>query len=98
MTRIDVPTHLRTRDKFLLGLSGVQVILCLGAVSAAWLCWLVLPWPLAVRVGLALVILGVGLLLALIEPAGRTLDDWAAIVAGYAARPRRRRYRKGERD
>ncbi len=95
MARIDVPTHLQTQDKFLLGLTFGQVLLCSCAAGGAWLAVLALPGALPVRLALAAVLLLVGFTLALIQPAGRTLDDWCCILAGYLGSARRLRYRKG---
>ncbi len=97
MARIDVPTHLQTQDKFLLGLAFAQVILLLLAAGAAWLAWVALPLPFAERTAAALALLALGALLALLRPAGRNLNDWSFILAGFAGRPRRLRYRKGAR-
>jgi hypothetical protein len=97
MSRIDVPTHLTTQDKFLVGLDFAQVLLLLLAAGAAWLGWVALPLPFAGRTALALAVLAVGAILALLRPAGRGLDDWTCILAGFAGRPRRRRYRRGAR-
>lgn len=95
MARILVPTHLRTQDKFLVGLTLSQVLLCAVAVGAALVLWLSLPLAPMGRGGVALAVLVAGFVLALIQPGGRTLDDWAFILAVSLTHPRILRYRKG---
>jgi hypothetical protein len=95
MAHIPVPTHLQTRDKFLLGLTFGQVLLCACAVGGAWLGILALPVALPLRLAFASMVLLVGGALALVQPGGRSVDDWCFILAGYLVSARRLRYRKG---
>ncbi len=88
MNRHEIPTHLNVEDKAFAGLtmrqlmmSAIGLALAYGAASEA-------PFPLPVRlVGTGLV-LAVTTVLALWQPAGRPMEDWAFVLLRHWAMPR----------
>jgi hypothetical protein len=86
----EVPTHLDVQDRALLGLT-VRQVLCLASAAACsyglWSRWPALP--VGLRLGLAALCVGLGLVLALVRPGGRGLGEWALAALRYAGAPRR---------
>jgi hypothetical protein len=97
MPRIyELPTHLQVEDQLIAGLTARQLVrLMLGASlaygaydQAAWL-------PDEARLVLAGVLATVGVLLALLQPGGRPLDQWLLAAALFVVLPRRLTWRTG---
>ncbi len=86
----EIPTHLAVEDRAFYGLSARQVTLltvgCAGAYTA-WNQWLGLP--LVIRLALVVTCVAVTLILALVQPHGRSLDGWAFIALRYLSVPKR---------
>jgi PrgI family protein len=94
--RQEIPTHLEVEDRILFGLTLRQgVILLLGTTVGYFLFaqsgqpLAGIQIPLALRVVLGLIPVVVTLALALIQPAGRPLEDWLFAIARYVAVPKR---------
>ena len=86
MPRIyEVPTHLQVEDTLIGGLTPRQLLRLLAGASLAYGIWdqgAVLP-PSA-RLGLASVVALGGVLIALLQPGGRPLDQWLFAALCYA--------------
>ena len=94
--RQEIPTHLEVEDRILFGLTLRQgVILLLGTTVGYFLFaqsgqpLAGIQIPLALRVVLGLIPVLVALSLALIQPAGRPLEDWLFAIARYLTVPKR---------
>ena len=90
MPRHEIPTHLNVEDTVLLGLTARQLgtlMACAALGYRAWVEWPALPG--SVRIGLVAACLLAGLMLALVRPAGRPLEQWALAGMAYVAAPRR---------
>ena len=93
--RQEIPTHLEVEDRILFGLTLRQgVILLLGmtigyflfAQSGQVIAGMQIPLSLRISFGLLPVL--VTLALALIQPAGRPLEDWLFAIARYLTLPK----------
>ncbi|MCX6022065.1 MAG: PrgI family protein [Chloroflexi bacterium] len=85
----EIPTHLNIEDKAFYGLSARQAMyLTIGCAGSygLWNQWPQLPFIL--RLGLTAACLFVALLLALVRPYGRGLEEWAFVALHYAALPK----------
>lgn len=94
--RQEIPTHLEVEDHILFGLTLRQgVILLLGTTVGYFLFaqsgqpLASIQIPLALRVSLGLIPVLIALSLALIQPAGRPLEDWLFAIARYLTVPKR---------
>ena len=94
--RQEIPTHLEVEDRILFGLTLRQgVILLLGATIGYFFfarsgqAIAGMQIPLALRVSLGLLPVVVALALALIQPAGRPLEDWLFAITRYLTMPKR---------
>jgi len=87
---IDLPTHLDLADSPYWGLTFGQVLLAFGGFFLGFLLWHILPHGLALtlRVSIAVAPLALGLLLALVRPAGRGVLAWVGIVRQYLRTPK----------
>lgn len=88
--RYELPTHLGVEDKAIYGLSLRQIMLLALGITGAYACWS--QWsalPGGVRLAGVLVCLLGAVLLALLRPGGRTLEDWGFVMLQYLAQPRR---------
>ncbi len=88
--RHEIPTHLNVEDTVLLGLTARQLatlMACAALGYRLWTQWPALPVP--ARAALAGACLLVGLMLALIRPGGRSLEQWGLAGLAYLAAPRR---------
>ena len=88
--RHEIPTHLNVEDSVLLGLSARQLgtlMACAALAYRVWVQWPAVPVP--VRAGLAAACLVVGLVVALVRPGGRPLEQWGLAGLAYLAAPRR---------
>jgi len=91
MTRLrhEIPTHLNVEDRALFGLSMRQVMIVMSGASASYALWS--QWPdlaTSVRVALAASCFVAAVVLALIRPARRSIDEWAFVAVRYLASPR----------
>lgn len=93
--RQEIPTHLEIEDRILFGLTLRQgVILLLGTTVGYFLfaqsgqAVARMHIPLALRVGLGLTPVFITLAMALIQPAGRPLEDWLFAIARYLTLPK----------
>ena len=89
MTRHEIPTHLEAPDRFALGLTTKQAMQLVASASGAYglmhLDWL--PWETrAVVAALALVL---GVLVALLRPGDRAMEEWILLLAVHVATPSR---------
>ena len=90
MPRIyEVPTHLNVEDTLLLGLTPRQLVRLAAFTSLAYGLWdqvtVIPPVPRVLAAGLLALI---GALVALVQPGGRPLDQWAFAGLAYALAPR----------
>ncbi len=86
----ELPTHLQVEDTLAFGLTPRQLLRLLVGASLAYAVWdqtaiLPLPLRLALVTGLGLV----GLVLALLQPGGRPLDQWLLAALVFVLLPRR---------
>jgi hypothetical protein len=95
MPRIyELPTHLEVEDVLIAGLTARQLVRLLVGASLAYGVWDQVVWlPDLVRVGLAAAIAVAGLLIALVQPGGRSLDQWLLAALVFVALPRRLTWR-----
>jgi len=97
MSRHEIPTHLNVEDAVLLGLSARQLATLMAGAALGYRLWLQWPTvPVPVRAGLAGACLLVGLVLALVRPGGRSLEQWGLTAMAYLAAPRRRTWAAAE--
>ena len=95
--RHEIPTHLGVEDKAYFGLSVRQVMVLTIGCSGAYGLWNQWPdVPMPVRVGIAVVMVLASVVLALVRPAGRGLEEWAFVGLHYAAIPKTTVYRQAE--
>ena len=93
----EVPTHLNVEDTLLLGLTPRQLVRLAAFTSLAYGLWdqvtVIPPVPRVLAAGLLALI---GALVALVQPGGRPLDQWAFAGLAYALAPRRFTWRPPE--
>jgi hypothetical protein len=97
--RHEIPTHLNVEDKAFAGLSVRQLMNLIVGVSTAYSIWN--AWPgltLVLRGGLAGACLIVALILTLVRPGGRPLEQWAFVGLHYIATPKLSVWRPREPD
>jgi hypothetical protein len=86
----EVPTHLDVEDKVMLGLTVRQFLQLLVGSSASYTLWQqTAALGDAFRVALVTMSVGMTLALALLHPAGRTLDEWTVAALLFMGSPRR---------
>ena len=92
----ELPTHLEVEDQLIAGLTARQMLrLAIGA-SLAYSVSDRVPWlPEEVRLALALALAAIGVVFALLQPAGRALDQWLLAGLLYLLLPRRLVWRAG---
>jgi PrgI family protein len=95
LQRHEIPTHLEVEDRILFGLTLRQgIILLLGATAGYFLfaqsgqAIADIHVPLALRIGLGLLPALVALAVAMIQPAGRPLEDWFFAIVRYLGVPK----------
>lgn len=87
--RHEIPTHLNVEDKAFYGFSARQVMYLIVGLSGGYSFWT--QWPaLAVPIRVTLIALWLvgALILALVRPHGRGLDEWAFVGLHYLAAPK----------
>src|SRR4051794_16286515 len=87
--RHEIPTPLDVEDKAFLGLSIRQVMILVTGASLGY--GLYGQWPdlpFALRAAAAVACLLGTLVLALVRPGGRGLEDWAFVALHFLATPR----------
>lgn len=87
--RHEIPTHLNVEDKAFYGFSARQVMYLIVGLSGGysiWTQWAALPVP--IRVALIALWVAGALILALVRPHGRSLDEWAFVALHYLAAPK----------
>ena len=95
----ELPTHLQVEDTLILGLTARQLVRLMIGASLAYGLWDQAVWlPDEVRLPLAILLAIVGVLVALVQPAGRPLDQWLLAGLLFAALPRRLVWRPGALD
>jgi hypothetical protein len=96
MTRVyELPTHLNVEDNLLFGLSARQLLRVAVGASLAYSLWdNSTGLPTGLRIALTAVAAGLSLLVALVEPGGRPLDQWTLAFALFWLLPRRRLWRR----
>jgi PrgI family protein len=97
MPRIyELPTHLQVEDVLIAGLTARQLVRLMIGASLSYGVWDQAGWlPHEVRLGVAVVIAIAGLLIALLQPGGRPLDQWLLAGVLYVALPHRLVWRPG---
>ena len=95
----EIPTHLDVEDKLLFGLTARQFLYVLMGASSAYALWeqLVLA-PTPVRMGIPAVCVLASVVVALVRPFGRPLEEWLIAALIYFGRPRRTTWRTPEPD
>jgi len=95
----ELPTHIQVEDVLLAGLTARQLLRLTIGVSLAYGLWDQAPSvPVPIRAGLAAVLAAAGVLLALVQPGGRPLDQWVLAAVLFALLPRRLVWRPTEPD
>ena len=88
MQRHEIPTHLGVEDKAFLGLTLRQLMTAAIGLALAYGAAGQLPLPAPLRLVTAAAVLVAAALLALWQPAGRPLEEWAFVLLQYAATAR----------
>src|SRR5687767_14904880 len=89
----ELPTHLQVEDALLLGLTPRQLVRLAVGASLAYGAWAqAAGLSTGLRVTLTVVLALLGLLLALVRPGGRPLDQWLLAALFFAVQPRRRQW------
>ena len=92
----ELPTHLHVEDTLILGLTARQLVRLMLGASLAYGLWDQAVWlPDEVRLPLAIVVAILGVLVALVQPAGRPLDQWLLAGLLFVVLPRRLVWRPG---
>ena len=93
--RQEIPTHLEVEDRILFGLTLRQGVVLLLGTSVGYFLFAQsgqpiadVHIPLALRIGLGLIPVLVALAVALVQPAGRPLEDWLFAIARYLTLPK----------
>jgi hypothetical protein len=91
----ELPTHLDVQDTLLFGLTVRQLVRLAVGASVAYAIWnQTAALPAALRFGFTCVVVIIGLLLALLQPGGRPLDQWLFAALQFCLLPRRRLWRR----
>ncbi len=92
----ELPTHLQVEDELIAGLTARQLLRLMIGASLAFGLWDRAVWlPQEVRLSLAAVLAAAGVLLALLQPGGRPLDQWLLAGLLFIVLPRRLVWRAG---
>lgn len=97
MPRIyELPTHLEVEDVLIARLTARQLVRLMVGASLGYGLWDQAVWlPQEVRFSLGVATFVAGLLVALVQPGGRPLDQWLLAGVLFLARPRRLVWRSG---
>lgn len=99
LRRHEVPTHLNVEDRAFYGLSARQFMYLMVGCSGGYSLWNQWPdLPATARVALAATSLCFAVVLALVRPYGRGLDEWTFAALHYAALPRASTWRHRQTD
>jgi hypothetical protein len=91
----ELPTHLDVQDTLLFGLTARQLVRLAVGASIAYAIWnQTAALPPALRGTLTVGAAIIGLLLALLQPGGRPLDQWLFAALQFCLLPRRRLWRR----
>jgi hypothetical protein len=91
----ELPTHLQVEDVLIAGLTARQLVRLMVGASLAYGLWdQTAALPILVRLSATVVLAFAGLLLALIRPAGRPLDQWLVAALLFAVSPRQQLWRR----
>src|SRR4030042_1647747 len=88
MNRHEIPTHLNVEDKAFAGLTMRQLMTAAIGLALAYGAASEPPWPMALRLVAAGLVLAAVALVALWRPAGRPLEDWGFVLLRFWALPR----------
>lgn len=97
MQRHEIPTHLEVEDKILGTLTVRQLLFLAVGLSLSYGLWGLLQQltahpdrhlPLAAQLALAAIPALCALVLALVQPGGRPLEEWLLAIARYAGQPK----------
>ena len=97
MRQHEIPTHLNVEDTVVLGLSIRQFAYLVVGLAGGYGLWQ--QWPdlvLGLRIVPAGLWLLVAVIVALVRPHGRGLEEWAFVALHYAAMPKRAVWRVPE--
>lgn len=95
----ELPTHLQVEDVLLAGLTARQLLRLMIGASLAYGLWdQAVGLPIPLRAGLAVALALAGVLLALVQPGGRPLDQWLLAALLFALLPRRLVWRPSQPD
>lgn len=87
--RHEIPTHLNVEDKAFYGFSARQVMYVTVGLSGSYTLWNQWPGiPVPFRLTLIGLCLVLTLILTLVRPHSRSLDEWAVVALHYRAMPR----------
>jgi hypothetical protein len=85
---VKVPQHLDLEDVVAFGLGASDLFFVVTGVALGWWLYLVMPEPLALRLGTAAPAATAGFALGVPRVGGRALREWVWIAAAYVLRPR----------
>ena len=95
----EIPTHLNVEDKLLFGLTMRQFLYVLVGSSIAYGLWdQTVELPSTLHVAIPALTLVLALVIALLRPFGRPLEEWLLAGALYLTTPRRSSWRAPEPD
>jgi hypothetical protein len=93
----EVPTHLNVEDKVVFGLTVRQFLHLLVGSSGTYIFWEQSAMlGDALRIALAIVSVCTTVILALVRPGGRPLEEWIVAALLFASSPRRLTWRPRE--
>ena len=92
----ELPTHLQVEDVLIAGLSARQLVRLMIGASLAYGVWDQAGWLAQdVRLAVAVILAVIGVLVALLQPGGRPLDQWLLAGVLFVVLPRRLVWRPG---
>src|SRR5206468_7816867 len=95
----ELPTHLHVEDVLIAGLTARQLVRLMVGASLAYGLWeQTATLPMFIRLSATVVLAFAGLLLALIRPAGRPLDQWLVAALLFAVSPHKQLWRRTRPD
>ena len=89
LTRHETPTHLNVEDRAFYGLTVRQMMWLTVGCAGGYGLWIQWPGlPAGPRLAIAALCLVCAVMLALVRPHGRGLEEWGFVVLRYAAIPK----------